>query len=208
MKRICLIIQIAILCWSPAVAGNDKGVDIFCGADLNYKKVNFSRLYDILLYLTPGAKWYMGNEWQLAVQAGIPIVNDGYDDKYKYVALKNLTLSKQFHFNDYQHVKLSGGLFSRHRYGIDMKWMGIATDWLAFTAQGGFVGKYSASYTWGFDHVNTLTFLFGVRTYLRPWNTEFNFSGGLWSGRGGDAPLQTLYGIAVRSIPRQGELRT
>lgn len=178
MKRICLIIQIAILCWSPAVAGNDKGVDIFCGADLSYKHVNYQHLYDVMLYLTPGAKWNIGQGWQLAGQVGIPIVRDGYDEKYKYITLRNLSLSKQIHFNESQHIKFSGGMFSRHRYGIDVKWMGIVNRWLAFTGQCGYIGKYSTTDTWGFDNVNTLTFLLGAKVYLNPWNTEFGITGG------------------------------
>lgn len=178
MKRIYLIIYISILCWSPSVAGNEKGVDFFCGADLNYKDVNALRLYDILLYVTPGAKWYLGNEWQLAGQIGLPIVNDGYDKKYDYVSLKNLTLSKQFHFNSKQHIKVSGGMFSRHRYGIDVKWMGIVNDWLAFTAQCGLTGKYTAERTWGGDHLKTLTALVGTKVYLQRWNTQFGITGG------------------------------
>lgn len=178
MKRLYFIIFLTLLCWSPAAAGNDKGVDIFCGADLSYKDVNTLRLYDILLYVTPGAKWYLGHEWQVAGQVGLPIVNDGYDKKYDYVSLKNLTLSKQFHFSAKQHVKISGGLFSRHRYGLDVKWMGIANEWLSFTAQCGLTGKYAAERTWGIDHLKTLTALAGAKVYLQRWNTQFGITGG------------------------------
>ena len=178
MKRLYLIIYIVALCCSSAMAGNEKGLEIFCGADLNYKDVNALRLYDILLYLTPGAKWHLGHEWQVAGQVGLPIVNDGYDKKYDYVSLKNLTLSKQFHFSPKQHVKLSGGLFSKHRYGIDVKWMGIVNKWLAFTAQGGLTGKYAAERVWGVDHLKTLTALAGAKVYLQRWNTQFGITAG------------------------------
>lgn len=180
-KRICL--YCLLVCWSLMLprttsAGEREGVDFFCGADLNYKDVNLLRLYDVLFYLTPGVKWHIGHEWQLAGQVGLPIVNEGYDKKYDYVSLKNLSLSKQFHFSDKQHVKASGGLFSRHRYGIDVKWLYLVNDWLAIDAQCGFIGKYAAERIWGFDDMNTLTFTVGAKAYLQQWNTEFGISGG------------------------------
>lgn len=206
MKKIYLIIYITTLCWSHANAGNDKGVNIFCGTDLTYQATDHLRLYDILLYLTPGVKWNLGHEWQFAAQAGVPIVNDGYDEKYSHITIKNLTVAKQLHFNSHLHLKVSGGMFSRHRYGLDVKWMGIVNNWLAFTAQGGFVGKYSAYDVWGFDKMNTLTFLLGSKMYLQPWNTELGIYGGRYINKDYGAEGEVLRHFKYCTVSLFGQI--
>ena len=71
---------------------------MFCGAELNFAEINFARLYNVLINLTPGVKYHMGHNWMLSSQVVIPIVNDGYDDRYNMIRLNMLNISKEVHF--------------------------------------------------------------------------------------------------------------
>lgn len=95
-------------------------VDIFMGADFNYRDIYFNnRVYDVLLNLTPGIKWNMGHRWEVAAQALVPVVNQ-YGDRYKKVRLNMAVLSKQLAVGEHWKMKLSGGLFGSERYGLDL----------------------------------------------------------------------------------------
>ena len=48
-------------------------VELFAGAELHYRDIFYNRMYDVLVNLTPGVKWNMGNQWQLAGQAIVPV---------------------------------------------------------------------------------------------------------------------------------------
>lgn len=96
-------------------------VDIFVGTDFNYRDFYHNKVYEVLLNLTPGVKWNMGRQWQLAGQAIIPVYND-YGDRYKKVRLNMAVVSKEWNWNKKQFLKLSGGLFGMERYGLDLKW--------------------------------------------------------------------------------------
>jgi hypothetical protein len=172
----------------PKPAGQ---VEVFCGAELYYADVNFLRLYDLLIYLTPGAKWHMGNDWQLAVQAKLPVINNGYMNhlpgysRYEMVRLGNLTLSKELHFNAArQHFKLTAGLFGRERWGGDLRWYMPLNSWLMLRAQGGLTRHWGLGFDLhshtesDFDGPWTASAILGADIYLKPWNTEFRLSGG------------------------------
>lgn len=45
-------------------------VDVFMGVDLNYRDIFYDKPYELLVNLTPGVKWNMGRQWQVAAQAG------------------------------------------------------------------------------------------------------------------------------------------
>ena len=110
-------------------------VDIFMGVDFNYRDIFWNnRVYDVLVNLTPGVKWNMGNRWEAAALVHVPVYND-YGDYYKYVRLYMATLSKQMIVGNHLKLKATGGLFGTERYGIDLKGMLMVNDWLAFTVQ-------------------------------------------------------------------------
>ena len=106
------------------------------GAELHYRDIFHNKIYEVLVNLTPGVKWYMGNRWQLAGQVIVPVYND-YGDRYKKVRLNMAVLSKEWDWHRKHFLKVSGGLFAMERYGLDVKWMYAATDWLALDAQAG-----------------------------------------------------------------------
>ena len=171
---------------------SDTPVDIFCGMDLHYADVNFLRLYNTLVFLTPGIKWNMGKDWQLAAQAWLPIDNSGYDKRYSMVRLSNFSLSKELHFPEARHhLKLSAGLFGKERWGADLRWMMPVNSWLMLQAQAGLTQYWALGFDWSggyesdFQEVNKdfptqwiATGILGARVNLRPWDTEFVVTGG------------------------------
>ena len=68
---------------------------IFEGAEFHYRDIFYNKMYEIVVNLAPGVKWHIGNQWQLAGQAIIPVYND-YGDYYKNVRLNMAVLSKEW----------------------------------------------------------------------------------------------------------------
>lgn len=112
----------------PAVRSGE--VDVFMGVDLNYRDIFLSKPYELLVNLTPGVKWNMGRQWQVAAQVLLPVYND-YGDYYKRVRLNMAVLSKEWYIGKKLFLKGSGGLFSYERYGLDAKLFYTVNSWLA-----------------------------------------------------------------------------
>ena len=70
MKNYWTIIIMSFLTALPhELSAQEKSgtIDIFVGADLNYRDIYFNnRVYDVLVNLTPGVKWNMGHSWEAA----------------------------------------------------------------------------------------------------------------------------------------------
>ena len=78
-----------------ACHGQEKTqVDLFCGADLSYSDTHFERLYNVMINVTPGVKWYMGHDWMLAGQLSYAAVNYGYAERNNYLRVGMVALSK------------------------------------------------------------------------------------------------------------------
>lgn len=156
---------------------NRSRVDLLMGVDFNYRDLFYNdKLFELLVNLTPAVKWQFGDHWQVAAQGLIPVIND-YGDHYKKVRVNMAVLSKEIHFGS-QHLKLSGGIFSHERYGLDLKWMMPVTSWLAFEGQVGFTGYCTMAVDWETSNLDRITGLLGTHFYLNPWNTEFRLRGG------------------------------
>jgi hypothetical protein len=165
-----------------------KPLEVFCGAELGYADTNLLRLYDVLVNLTPGAKWHMGNDWMFAVQASLPIICEGYSyqaTKYHFMQLSKAVVSKQLHFSDYrQHFKLSAGLFGTERYGADIKWMMPVNDWLLLQAQAGLTSRWlivcdmDGNYETSMERNWRPTYRAGANFWVKPINMEFRVSVG------------------------------
>ena len=196
MRRFVIIIAaLSCLLTARAQKAETGQVEVFSGAELSYADVNFVRLYDVLLNLTPGIKWHMGNDWLLSAQAFVPIVNEGYETKHNLVRLTNASLAKQLHLGSF-HMKLSGGLFGLDRYGLDLRAMLPLNSWLMLYAQAGYTGYWrlatgDAVYHKGslvertpatnFGSIDRLTGIGGASIWLEPWHTEFRISGGRYA---------------------------
>jgi len=153
-------------------------VDIFMGLDLNYRDIWFnSRPFDLLIYLTPGVKWTFGNHWQVEGGALIPIVNQ-YGPHCKYVKINVAAISKEFAVGKHWRSKISGGIFTDERYGIDYKTQYQFTSWLAVNAEIGLTGLLSMRGEWEASPMTRLTFGIGPEFWLSRWQTTIKLHGG------------------------------
>lgn len=159
----------------PAIAPNT--VDVFMGVDFNYRDISFRKLYELLIRLTPGVKWNMGQGWQLAGQMYIPVYND-YGPAYGHLKLSVAALSKEFDFNGKFFLKTSGGLFSDNRYGLDVKGMYIVKNWLAFEGQLGYTGHGYLGQNMSWGAPDRLTGHLGADFYIPKYDTQFRLRGG------------------------------
>ena len=189
MKKILLILLILLGNISRTDAQMRPGqVDIFAGVDFNYRDIYFNgRLFDLLVYLTAGIKWNMGHRWEASAQVFIPIINQYGDSQSGKVRLNMLSLSKQLSAGNRFRFKFSGGLFGSYRYGLDVKTMFIAREWLALVGEIGLTGYCSLADGWDASTMDRLTWLAGTRFWLKRWNTQFDITGGRF--------IYTDYGI-------------
>ena len=181
LRRPLLLMGAVLLLWGSPAKGQplvpEGSVDLFMGVDLNYRDLLHNKVYEVLVNLTPGVKWHLGRQWQVAAQALIPVYND-YGDRYKRIRLNMALLSKEFYFKERYFLKVSGGLFGCERYGLDLKGMLVVNDWLAFEAQAGLTGYCSMATGWEASRPGRVTALVGADFYLNRWNTQFRARGG------------------------------
>ncbi len=154
-------------------------LDLFMGLDFNYRDIwlNDNRVFDLLINLTPGVKWRLPYRWEIAAQVMVPVVNQ-YGDYYKHVRLNMASVSKQMAIGSRWKTKLSAGLFSAERYGIDWKNMVIINRWLAMTAQIGLTGHCYLGNGWTASTMKRISAIAGPEVYLRPWDTQIALRGG------------------------------
>lgn len=184
LRSFCLIL---LGCSPVGVYAQEAGqVELFCGAELNYADINYLRLYDVLINITPGVKWHLGKDWQIAGQVYMPLVNDGYADRYNMIRLNMADISKEVHFSHAkQHFKFTAGLFGFERYGGDIRWMYPINSWLMVNARVGLVNHWALGFDIHgateseFQHDSWSKFgIAGASVWLNPWSTEFRVSGG------------------------------
>ena len=180
MKKPLSLILFLWCALSGMAEGNDRtgSIDIFMGVDFNYRDVYFNhRVYDVLINLPPGVKWYPGHRWEVAAQLYVPVVNQ-YGDYYRHVRPRVASVSKQLAVSDKWKMKVSGGIFTAESYGLDIKNMYVIKPWLAAVAQIGLTGYLSMADGWKASPMEKITFLAGPEFYLRRWNTQLSLRGG------------------------------
>ena len=187
--RIRWIVFLCLLTLLPAKGRAQQAgqVELFAGAELSYADINYLRLYDVLINVTPGVKWHLGKDWQVAGQVYLPLINDGYAKRYNMFRLNMANISKEIHFDEAkQHFKVTAGLFGMERYGADLRWMYPINSWLMVHARLGLVNHWAL----GFNLQNDATEsefetsqwskfgVAGASVWLNPWATEFRVSCG------------------------------
>jgi len=181
MKRIIFILLAVTFCLSARAQepfqSRSGEVDIFMGVDLNYRDIYYNRQYDLLINLTPGVKWYFGKRWTAAAQVLVPVFNQ-YGDRYKKVRPDIVTLSREINVRDKFFMKVTGGLFSNQRYGLDLKMFYPLCEWFALEGQAGLTGKGSFATEPKFSYPKRVTGTFGADIYLTRWNTQLRGIGG------------------------------
>ena len=163
-----------------ANAQHTPQTEIFCGAELSYADVNFIRLYDVLINLTPSVKYHPGKGWTLSGQVFYPIVNQGYGKRNNMLRLNMADISKEIHFsNARQHLKISAGLFGMERYGADIRWMFPVTSWLMIHSRLGITSHWALGTDFKGSSESDLSTngwslmgLGGASIWLNPWATE------------------------------------
>lgn len=179
IKKLALLL---LLLTTVSVYGQERvgQVDLFCGAELNYNDTDFQRLYNVLINITPGVKWNIGKGWQVVGQLSYGTVNYGYAEKYNYLRLGIVALSKELSFGKDQHLKFTGGLFNRDRYGVDVRWMMPVNSWLMLRSQAGLTSIWWCSTDeQTFERKKwTPTALLGANFWIDKWATEFRLSAG------------------------------
>jgi len=185
IRKICMFTLLLALSVGRSHAQQKPLAEVFCGAELFYGDVNFTRLYNHFITLTPGGKLHLGKGWDVAAQAWIPLINEGYPDRYSRLRLRNFSLSKELRFDDErQYFKLSAGLFGKARYGADLRWFFPVNSWLLLHARGGYTNYWTLAV--GSDDYESifetkdfvLTGTLGASVWLKPWATELRGSGG------------------------------
>ncbi len=180
MKRKILLFIGLMACLAGHSQEKAGQVDIFCGADLYYGDTSFDKLYNVLVNLTPGVKWNMGHDWMLATQLSFQAINDGYHYRKGDFQLGMAAISKEWTFGNDQHVKATGGLFGKERYGVDVRWMMPITSWLMVQARAGLTNWWYLSFCEQlFEERHWVpTGIVGANVWIDPWATEFRISGG------------------------------
>jgi hypothetical protein len=146
-------------------------IDFFSGVDFNFRDINFNTQYEVLIRLTPGFKWNMGNHWQLSGQVHIPIINQ-FGEDYKYIRPNIFDISKELRLGNL-YLKPSIGLFSLESYGIDLIAFLPLCKWFAFEGQVGCVGTMVVNPGWAILPMNHFVGTIGGDFYLSRWNTQF-----------------------------------
>lgn len=152
-------------------------VDLFAGVDLNYRCIMLNeRVYDFLVYATPGVKWHFGDGWLISAQAFIPLVNQ-WAAYYSYPRINVADISKELTLGAHS-LKFSAGIFSRERFGLDAKWLWPVCDWFALEAQTGLTGWWTMSGRFGFSPMERVTGLLTARFWMEEAGTELRLSAG------------------------------
>ena len=179
IKKLAILLSFL---YSISICGQEREgqVDLFCGAELNYNDTDLMRLYNVLINLNPGVKWNLGKGWMTAGQLSYGALNQGYDTKYDYWRIGMVTLSKELALGNNQHLKFTGGLFNRERYGLDAKWMMPINPWLMLQARAGLTNQWwmSAHETEFGTKKWVITGLAGANIWIDKWATELRLSGG------------------------------
>lgn len=203
-KWLTLLLVLASILPAAGQVQRTGQVDIFCGAELNYRDIFHNKAYEFLINLTPGIKWYMGKGWQAAGQVYVPVHND-YGGYYKRVRLNMAVLSKETNWRGRWFLKASGGLFGSERYGLDLKGMYIANSWLALEAQAGWTGFCSMATGWSASTPERWTALAGADIYLNRYDTQFRLRGGRYVYKDYGAQLEVMKHFKHCTVTVYGE---
>ena len=190
-KKWVLLMLTAPLILGKMYAQSKPIAEVFCGTELNYADVNFLRLYNLLVNLTPSAKVYLGNEWEANVQTYLPILNEGYPRRNDMLRLNMANISKVLRFEDArQYFKFTAGLFGNQRWGGDVRWMYPINSWLMVHGRAGLTnywalgadleGNSESDFTTTKWDVSSTS---GVNVWLNTWNTELRAVGGRYLNR-------------------------
>lgn len=151
------------LCSARERAGR---VDVFAGLDLKYHDIDFDKVYNVLLNVTPAVRWQFAKGWDLSGQICVPVYND-FGSAWSRVRLGMANISYQRRLGNRVAAKVSAGMFSNDRYGLDLKAMYWPCRWFAFEGQIGYTGyQRIEAWSWQMSPVGRLTGTLGGSIYI------------------------------------------
>lgn len=153
-------------------------LDLFIGPEVLHKDTEFTRVYELVVNLNPGFRWQMGRQWELAGQVTVPVYND-YGGRYKRIRPTMLTLSKTLKpVGEKHYFRLSGGLFTHERYGVDAKWFCPLNAQWALSAEGAFTGFCSMAADWECSTLQRWMAVGAVHFYEPKYRLQMKVQGG------------------------------
>jgi len=160
-------------------ATQDSKLELFTGADLLYRNITFrKRMYEVSVSLSPAVKWHPGPGWTVQTQCLVPLYNE-YGDYYGRVRFNTANVSKEFRLGGSNCVKLSSGLFTNQRFGVDAKWEWAVAQWMALELQAGLTGYYEQrGMDWDFSPMRRITGQGQIKFYSDRWQSELRLVAG------------------------------
>ncbi len=191
LRKIFLLLAFSLFLIGKGRAQQQPVAEFFAGAELSYADVNFTRLYNVLINLTPGTKIHLGKGWDFAAQLQLPVINEGYAQRYNMWRLSMANFSKELRFeNAHQYLRLTAGLFGKEQYGLDIRYMYPINSWLMLNARAGLTNHWALGYDMS-DYTESdfytskwnVTGILGASVWLNPWDTELRLTGGHYLNR-------------------------
>lgn len=150
-------------------------VDIVVYPEFMFQNYKLSRMYDIVLNLSPAVEVSLWKGGKFTGQVIFPIVND-YGERYRQIRPGFLTLSQAVRLPHNIFMSASVGFFNNFRWGVDVRAKHAFRDErfcvdarLAYTGRGWFENwAYYHGYKW------TLTGHIGGSFYWPKYNTQFS----------------------------------
>jgi hypothetical protein len=153
-------------------------IDVVLYPEFSFQNYRLSRVYDILLNLSPAIEVSFWKGMKLTAQVIIPIVND-YGMLYDEVRPGFVTLSQSIRLPKRTFMTTSIGLFNNFRWGIDAKAKHFLID-ERFSLEGriGYTGR-GYFQNWAYYHGKKwiLTGNLGGNFYWPKYNTQFSLKG-------------------------------
>lgn len=163
-------------------------VDILVYPELHFRNYNLSRVYSIVVNVSPVVEISLWKGMKLATQIIFPIKND-YGPRYQQIRPGFVTLSQTVRLPFRTFWTTSFGTFNNSRWGVDTQLRHILKDErFAIEARLGYTG-YGIYDNWAYYHGTqyALTGSLGASAYWPKYNTLFRFSG--------ERYLQKDYGV-------------
>jgi hypothetical protein len=149
-------------------------VDIVVYPDFYYRNIKISRVYDIVLQISPAIEISLWKGMKLSAQIKFPIIND-YGYEYEKIRPGFITLSQTFRLPQRTFLTATAGIYNNNRWGLDVKAIHHLKDehfWVDARLGMTFAGRFD-----GFNfHYGTKTIItgnLGVNYYWTRYNTQF-----------------------------------
>jgi len=168
-------------------------VDIVVYPELFFRNYLLSRVYEVVINISPSIEVSLWKGMKLATQVIFPIVND-YGERYEQIRPGFLTLTQTVRLPQRTFLTTSVGTFNNFRWGVDTRVKHFLRD-ERFSVEGrlGYTGRgYFENWTYQHGKKWTLTGNIGANFYWSQYNTLFSVKG--------ERYLMEEYGVRVEMM--------